>query len=40
MAHFLLENVHRQRQEDRPGRRRAADLERAPQRQADIIAAP
>ena len=39
-AHLLVENVHRQRQEHRPGRRGARDGEGAPQRLADVLAAP
>jgi hypothetical protein len=39
-ADLLVENVHRQRQEYRPGRRCAGDGEGAPQRLADILAAP
>ena len=39
-AHLLVENVHRQRQEHRPGRRGARDGEGAPQRLPDVLAAP
>ena len=39
-AHLLVEDVHRQRQENRPARRRAANRECAAQRLADVLAAP